>query len=698
MATFKITGPDGQTYRVTAPDDATDEQVMAYVQQNAGKESAMGGGPDAMPDDSMRRAGAAAAKSQPIKAGILNAAQGPLMNFADEIGATGAAAIDRFVTQRNPGFSFGQLRDRYLDVARGSNKQYEADNPIQAPLLQAGAGLATGIGAARMLPGAALPTLASAIAPTGAAGRIGVAALGGAGYGAVGGAGSAETMADVPGQAAAGAALGAVTGGALNALGQGGGAVVQNMAARGANSRMVQDRLERGASGGGVGARVAQAVGGSADDLAKQRLAVALTRDGRTTDQSLARLRTLGPDAPLAVAGGKNTVDLLDTMATMPGRTGDSVERAIRSQQIGRSGRIDAGAAGLAGGRQFDVEISALTKQQADNAGPLYDAIRAIPVAADGKLQTILNRPVIQEALAQARVSAANADSVLPDIKAGEAVPMAVWDQIKRGLDDVIGAKKRGVDVGTANNAAKSTLGDAVRTKQELLSVLDDVVPGYKKARDAFAGPAALKDAMEEGRSLFNVKPIDLKQTLAGMTASEQDAFRVGAAQALREKIGTESGQTAVLKFWKEPATRERLQAIFPDTRTFREFQAALLREGRLKTLETVGRGSQTAARQARMDDEGAAALTDAMGGLASLKTGNPLGILQGVRNLYGRTVMPEPVRDRIGQMLLSRGGDAQGLLGDLNGYVAQANARRAAAAGRTGLLSGIGVNSLLGD
>ena len=140
------------------------------------------------------------------------------------------------------------------------------------------------------------------------------------------------------------------------------------------------------------------------------------------------------------------------------------------------------------------------------------------------------------------------------------------------------------------------------------------------------------------------------------------------------------------------------MQAIFPDTRTFRQFQAALLTEGRLKTLETVGRGSQTASRQARMDDEGAAAFADAMGGLASLKTGNPLGILQGVRNLYGRTVMPEPVRDRIGQMLLSRGPEAQGLLGDLNGYVAQANARRAAAAGRTGLLSGIGVNSLLGD
>ena len=642
--------------------------------------------------ESSRKAGAAAAKSQPIKAGILSAAQGPFFNFADNIAAGGASLVDK-VTGRNPGFTLPQLYDRYLGVARGAQTQFADDNPVLAPTLQVGAALASGVGLARAAP-AVLPSVASIIGPTSTMGRVGTAALAGAGSGAISGAGNAEGFDDMPGEAGQGALFGALTGGILNAAGQGGGAVTRNIAARSGNSKIVQDRIREG----GFGSSMAQRVDTTANDLAKQRLATALARDGRSTGQTSARLRTLGDDASLAVAGGKNTVDLLDTMATMPGRTADDVERAIRAQQIGRPGRIEAGANGLAGGRQFDVEIGALTKRQQDDAGPLYDAIRGIPVAADGKLQTILNRPVIQEALGQARVSAANADSVLPDIKAGEAVPMAVWDQIKRGLDDVIGAKKRGLDVGTANNAAKSTLGDAVRTKQELLSVLDDLVPGYKQARDAFAGPAALKDAMEEGRSLFATKPIDLKQALAGMTASEQDAFRVGAAQALREKIGTESGQTAVLKFWKEPATRERLQAIFPNTRTYREFQSALLAEGRLKTLEGVGRGSQTAARQARMDDEGTAAITDAMGGLASLKTGNPLGIVQGVRNLYGRTVMPEPVRDRIGQMLLKQGPEAQSLLGDLSRYVEAENARRAASAGRSGLLGGVGINSLLGN
>jgi hypothetical protein len=304
----------------------------------------------------------------------------------------------------------------------------------------------------------------------------------------------------------------------------------------------------------------------------------------------------------------------------------------------------------------------------------------------------------LQDSLAQAKVAAANADEVLPDIKAGDPVPMAVWDRIKRGLDDVIGLKKRGVDAGTANNAAKSTLADAVRTKRELLEVLDELVPDYKKARDAFSGPAALKDAMEEGRGLFATKPADLRALLGDMTASERDAFRVGAAQALRERVGTESGQTAILKFWKEPATRERLQAVFPDARTYRQFEARLLGEGRLKALEQVGRGSQTASRQSRMDDEGAAFLTEALGAGASLKAGNPVGILSGVRNLYGRTVMPEPVRDQIGSILMQRGPNAQSTLGDLSRYVEAEQARRAAVAARSGLLGSAGISSLLGN
>ncbi len=34
MAKYRITGPDGGTYEVNAPDTATEAEVMAYAQQN----------------------------------------------------------------------------------------------------------------------------------------------------------------------------------------------------------------------------------------------------------------------------------------------------------------------------------------------------------------------------------------------------------------------------------------------------------------------------------------------------------------------------------------------------------------------------------------------------------------------------------------------------------------------------------------
>jgi hypothetical protein len=599
--------------------------------------------------------------------GFINAAQGPLFNFADEIAAGGSAVLDR-VTGRNPGFTVGQLYDRYRDVARGASESYQKENPVVAPLTQAGASM---VALAPAMIGRAAPPLTSAFQ-----GIMRAAGIGGA-QGAIGGAGTADELSNIPAESVRSGAFGALTGGVLSAAQQAGGATLRNMVARSRNTQTGQS---------------------AASNLARERVATALVRDNSTSDRALARLRKLGPEATIADSAGTNTRDLVDTMATMPGRTGDRVETVIRNRQIGRPDRIIVGASGLAGGRQLPAEIADLTKQQATNASPLYESIRNIPVAADERLQRILQRPVIQDAIAQARTAAANADDVMPDIKAGEAVPMAVWDKVKRGLDDVIGLKKRNVDVGSATNAAKSTLADAVRTKQQLLEVLDELVPDYKKARNAFSGPAALKDAMEEGRSMFNLKPVDLRSALAELTESERDAFRVGAAQALRERVGTESGQTAILKFWKEPATRERLQIIYPNTRTFREFEATLLGEGRLKLLERSGRGSQTAARQSRIDDEGAAFLTGAIDTGSALNTSSPLGLLNATRSLYGRVVMPEPVRDEIGRLLLQRGPQAQQTLGDLSRYVAEVNARRGATASEMGLLGGSSINALFGN
>lgn len=687
MAKFQVTGPDGQKYEVTAPDDATEEQVIAYAQQNMGKQSAMGGSPNAFKE---------AGKSDPVRS-VISTLQGPLMNFADE----GLAAVQGGIDRVFKGIPFDTARQQWRDYYRGATEGFAQDNPVLAPVLQAGAGMATGVaGAAR-----GLPTVAGMIAPTTAEGRIGTAALAGAGAGALGGAGSADTLADVPAEATKGAALGGITGGVLNAVGQGGGAVGRNVIGRAGTSSIVQDRLRDG----GVGGAAARYVANTADDLARQRVATALTRDGRTAAQTTARLNTLGDDATLAVAGGKNTLNLLDTMATMPGRTANEVERAIRVQQAGRAGRLTRAAQDALGtnGARLNDTVEALVEQRAQAAAPLYAQLRQVTLEADDTLASLIQRAQSQGAdriarnIAETRgapFTLANVAESRPGtlgvgVTPGTRVSMSDLDYLKEGLDDLI--RKQTDAAGSVSRQGYAL----INLRSSLLNHLDDATNGlYRRARDAFAGPSALIDAAEAGRRAMRMDDVGIQGLTRGMSQSELEAFRVGAFESIRAKVGKEGGQTELLKMWKEPATQEKLRALFPDIRSYREFAAEVGRESRKKALEGVGRGAQTATRQAGQDDEAAAFLTNALEAGAAAKTGSLLGIGSAIKNVYGRTVMPEPVRDQIGSMLLQRGPQAQGLLGDLSRYVQAEQSRRAAAAARSGLLGGVGINSLLGN
>lgn len=76
MATYEITGPDGNKYRVTAPDDASQDQVLAYAQSNYKPES-----PQKTPGINDR-------------GGMLHNIAGGLMRGAGSIGATLMTPVD----------------------------------------------------------------------------------------------------------------------------------------------------------------------------------------------------------------------------------------------------------------------------------------------------------------------------------------------------------------------------------------------------------------------------------------------------------------------------------------------------------------------------------------------------------------------------------------------------------------------------
>jgi hypothetical protein len=157
---------------------------------------------------------------------------------------------------------------------------------------------------------------------------------------------------------------------------------------------------------------------------------------------------------------------------------------------------------------------------------------------------------------------------------------------------------------------------------------------------------------------------IALSDLMGNMSASELEAFRIGALQSLKEKVGTEAGQTSLLKMWKEPATSNRLKEIFGDN--YQKFAQDVAKEARLKPLEQVGRGSGTFSRMAGAEDLGVMPTTMAAGkAVANVAAGSPMaaaGEAVNVKNRIGQVInqMPETTRNELAKMLLLRGPTGQ--------------------------------------
>jgi hypothetical protein len=256
---------------------------------------------------------------------------------------------------------------------------------------------------------------------------------------------------------------------------------------------------------------------------------------------------------------------------------------------------------------------------------------------------------------------------------------MNVLDTLKQSLYDSAQTLKRSGGTQQANAY------DDVR--QDLITSLVNKSPkvggmsAYAQAMEKWAGPSQMMDAAELGRKALAGDIINFKQEMRNLTQSEIDAFKIGALQALRQKTGTEAGQTSLLKMWKEPATQERLKAVFDND--YRQFAAAVAKEARLKGLESAGRGSQTAARAAGLADLDVAPMMQAGQAVAA---GNVPGMITSAGNVFGRIGTPETVRNQIGNILLSR--EQQKLL-DLSDTMRRMNEARARAAGTGGYIAG---------
>lgn len=616
--------------------------------------------------------------------GVLN---GATFGFGDEISGAIAAPIDAL---RN-GKSLGQAYRDNRDFVRGKVDRAKEEDTW----LSTGANIVGGAASGGLVKSAAERGLA-AVAPSlaaryaawinpagqtaGMVPRTTQAVASGAGYGAISGAGdsTADNAADLFSDMGKGALVGGASSGGLYAAGAGMAAVGGNVASR-VSDRVAQNHAQQ---------KVAEAI---ARDARGELFATGAANPGT---KAVARYGKLGPEATVSDAAGQSTRSLLDTVATLPGRTKDRLEQAILERQAGRAGRLVTAADNALGtrGAGYAQTLEALDATRKQAAAPFYQALENHVVTVDDDVARLIAKTQGTHAEAQRLYQLQTGSAIkLGELQPGDPVPFSMLDTLKQSLHDAAETQKR-----QGGNKMARALDDV---RVSLTNKLDTLAPVdratgqsvYKLARDAYSGPSQLIDAAEIGRTAMKADVFDVSQAVKGMSDSERSAFRVGALQALREKTGTQAGQTSLLKMWMEPATRDRLKEVFGSD--YRQFAAEVAREARLKGMEGLGRGSQTASRMFGAGDLDVSPLSDIGKATGAAKAGDVAQAIGAVKSAWNRVQTPESVRNQMGQILLSRGGQGAASLRQMENLIDQINRQSASRAAMSGVLSTSAIN-----
>jgi hypothetical protein len=363
-------------------------------------------------------------------------------------------------------------------------------------------------------------------------------------------------------------------------------------------------------------------------------------------------------------------------LAVLPGKTKDLTEQLIRGRQAGRTDRIMTAADDALGtqGKGYMASLDALEAAQKTAQAPFRKQLEGFSVRADNELIRIINRE--PKAFQRASDLARKNDELpinLSELKVGDDIPFDALDTVKKALWSIAEAEKINFKA-TPESVATNGIRRALTEKMDRLSPQDAGGSIYKQARDAFAGPAELRSAIESGRGAMKTDAIGVGELTKGMSASELEAFRVGALQSLRDKVGTESGQTSLLKLWKETGTSDKLKEIFGND--YKKFASSVAKEEKLKGLESVGRNSASAERL--FGEADLSALPVVGQAVASAAQGNIFPAMGAIPKIWNQVKTTESMRNTLADLLLQRGPEAQRTLRELPMFMQKYNENRA--------------------
>ena len=339
------------------------------------------------------------------------------------------------------------------------------------------------------------------------------------------------------------------------------------------------------------------------EEVAKEILANALENSGLTVDEAVAQLDTLGESGFLADVDDAFRFVVREgrSQRQVPGvttRLQDRVRPDPRNPETtGSSGRLNEAIGRELGTMDGDTYIKYLQDTTRQEKNELYSQARALGTQAiPSDVQSILDTDsaAMTQAVRFAQETLKN--------ETGSSVIENNFDYInlvKQGLDDQI-SKLFGVV--NPQGIQRNQLRGLLTLKNRLVAAADEAYPGYKEARDIFAGVAESRTALEQGQALLE-KRMD-SATLTGIvdnfSESERQAFLIGARDAMLETVAnTPITGTPVNRLIRSAENIRKLRLVFPDDAQFNNFMNAVEREAEFaRTRNVVTGGSQTAEKQ----------------------------------------------------------------------------------------------------
>lgn len=258
-------------------------------------------------------------------------------------------------------------------------------------------------------------------------------------------------------------------------------------------------------------------------------------------DYAAAQAGGLKPEMLADIYPGSGIARETQRLITYPGADRRTLTKDLYERAREQGARVTGEFESAFGTEQklFPV-IEELNQKRRETASPLYQKVYSDKTNIRSPEIDDIILKAQDQAFEQARSVARHEGLDFPDLvglnRSGKRSVVFDYtvkdmDMFKRGLDDLI---DEGTDItGKLNPAARR----AVELKDQLLAAVDKKSPTYLEARQAWAGPTAVLNAMKRGQDVFSERPEVTLYQIKKMGDSEKEGFLIGALDAATRKI-----------------------------------------------------------------------------------------------------------------------------------------------------------------